>query len=251
MSFPTHLDSVLDPIFAEYESLLRDCNALFAHIQKRYPECVKCKTGCSDCCHAVFDLSLVEALALNRHFERLPEAQRTPLMQAAEKVDRPLTKLKRDYYKSVRDAGAQEKATQEEAEKAAESAVANVLDQAAHARIPCPLLLPDDTCALYAFRPVTCRLYGVPCQIGENSHVCGKTGFVQGTAYPTVQMEKIQNRLDDLSLAIQENLHSRYDELHQVYVPVSMALLTNYDENYLGIAQPDQADQKAQEDSAE
>ena len=79
------------------------------------------------------------------------------------------------------------------------------------------MLGPDDRCVLYEQRPVTCRLYGVPTAIHGKAHVCGKCGFARGGAYPTVAVG------------------SRYRELHTVYVPVSMALLTKYDDAYLGV----------------
>ena len=48
-------------------------------------------------------------------------------------------------------------------------------------------------------------------------------------------MDRIQDRLQDLSREIGEAVRSRFNELHTVYVPLSMALLTRYDEAYLGI----------------
>ena len=39
--------------------------AAFDRVRKTHAECVKCSEGCADCCHAVFDLTLIEALYLN------------------------------------------------------------------------------------------------------------------------------------------------------------------------------------------
>lgn len=36
-------------------------------------------------------------------------------------------------------------------------------------------------------------------------------------------------------MEIRDRVQSRFKELHEVFVPVSMALLTNYDDAYLGI----------------
>lgn len=225
----------LGAVFAAYERVAAEADALFARVWQLHPDCVTCAPGCGDCCHAVFDLSLVEAMYLNRRFAAvIPHGPlRSAILQAAAEVDRPLTRLKRGYYQSVRDAGRE--ATAEAPEEAAGRAIGHVLEEAARARVRCPLLLADDSCAMYESRPITCRLYGVPAVIGGQTHVCGKSAFVRGGRYPTVHMDKIQDRLDALSLEIRDTLGSRYSELHKVYVPVSMALLTNYDAAYLGV----------------
>lgn len=225
----------LGGIFDAYERLSAEADALFARVQNLHPACVTCKPGCSDCCHAVFDLSLIEALYLNRRFEAAFAygPQRSAILQAAAEVDRPLTRMKRDFFRSVRDAG--NDASAEAPEQAAERAIGRVLEDAARARVRCPLLLADETCALYEARPITCRLYGVPSAIGGEAHVCGKSAFVKGEPYPAVHMDKLQERLDALSLKVQQTVGSRYAELHKVYVPVSMALLTKYDAAYLGV----------------
>ena len=84
-------------------------------------------------------------------------------------------------------------------------------------------------------RPITCRLYGVPTSIHGKAHVCGQCGFKKGGAYPTVALDRIQDRLADLSRRIGAVVGSRFRELHRVYVPVSMALVTKYDDAYLGV----------------
>ena len=38
-----------------------------------------------------------------------------------------------------------------------------------------------------------------------------------------------------MRLAIERGVQSRFDKLHEVYMPLSMALLTNFDESFLGI----------------
>ncbi len=37
----------------------------FNKVRESHPECVKCKINCSDCCYALFDLTLIEALYIN------------------------------------------------------------------------------------------------------------------------------------------------------------------------------------------
>jgi Fe-S-cluster containining protein len=70
----------------------------------------------------------------------------------------------------------------------------DVLEMAAKFRVPCPLK-QDHVCMLYESRPITCRVYGAPQQIGSRVVSCPKTGFEPGRSYTTVNMAEIQRRL--------------------------------------------------------
>ena len=213
----------LTPVFTAYEALVAE--AVFSRVNELHPDCVTCKPGCSDCCHAMFDLSLVEAMYLNARFIEKYDfgPERSRILENAGSVDRKLTRMKRDYFRELRDA------------KGSEDAMEHIMEEAAKARIRCPLLDSNDQCVLYDYRPITCRLYGIPTAIGGKGHVCGQSNFAAGASYPTVHLDKIQERLDRLSVEIRDRVQSRFKELHEVFVPVSMALLTNYDDAYLGI----------------
>ncbi len=208
-------------IFARYEALVAEADAVFAHVRKTYPECVICEQGCSDCCHALFDLSLVEAMYLNKIFaEKISYGkERSDILLNAADIDRRLVRMKRDFYRAAKDGKSPE----------------GIMADAARVRIPCPLLNAQNTCILYEYRPITCRLYGVPLNISGKGHVCGKTAFDKGGNYPAVNMTSIHERLDGLSRDIATTVKSRFKELADVYVPVSMALITSYDKAYLGI----------------
>jgi Fe-S-cluster containining protein len=216
----------LDPIFARYEQLRADADALFDQVRRLHPDCVTCSLGCSDCCHAMFDLSLVEALYLNQKFHQTIAfgLQHSDITHAAGDADRLATRAKRKLYTASKDGNARQ-----------------VMEDAARIRIRCPLLDAEDHCRLYEHRPVTCRLYGAPVAIAGEAHVCGKNAFRKGQPYPTVALDTIQDRLAAMSLEIAQTLGTRFKKLHLVYVPVSMALLTRYDANYLGMspAKPD------------
>ena len=58
----------LEPIIEKYEALVKQVDEVFEKVRSDYPDCVKCKLECADCCHALFDLSLVEALYVNLKF---------------------------------------------------------------------------------------------------------------------------------------------------------------------------------------
>lgn len=211
----------LEAVFEDYERLTAQADELFGRVREQFPAEVACASGCSDCCHALFDLSLVEAMYLNRSFHEAYGfgPTRSAILEAASEADRRTTRLKRHYFQRTRQGASDEE----------------IMKEAARDRIRCPLLGPSDTCLLYDSRPVTCRLYGVPTAIHGKAHVCGKCGFVPGGAYPTVALDRIQDRLADLSRRAATAVGTRFRELHTVYVPVSMALLTKYDDAWLGV----------------
>ena len=125
----------LDAIFQEYDQLAAQADQLFERVKNQYPEEVACASGCSSCCHAAFDLSLVEAMALNRAFNKEFDfgIRRSAVLQAAGDVDRQLARLKHHYFQQARQGMSDEE----------------IMLEAAKERIRCPLLGLDDTCLLY------------------------------------------------------------------------------------------------------
>jgi Fe-S-cluster containining protein len=211
----------LDVVFKKYEALVDQVDGVFEQVRQQYPECVTCKLGCADCCHAIFDLSLVEALYINRRFlEKVVGQRKIDIIEDANVTDRYLYRMKRKAFKSV-EAG---KKTEEQ-----------VLLEMAAERVRCPLLNKENRCDLYYHRPITCRIYGIPTSIAGRGHTCGLSGFKEGDSYPTVNLDAIHAKLQALSQEIVTVLKSRHVKMGDVLMPLSMALLTVFDEAYLGI----------------
>ncbi len=210
------------PFFQKYEQLVAEVDRIFASMQDQHPDCVTCSQGCSDCCHAVFDLSLVEALYLNHHFHAsLSQDIKEQILVKADQADRTAYKLKYQAYKRHRDG----------------APTAEILEDMARQRVHCPLLNAQDRCDLYAYRPLTCRLYGIPMTIEGKARTCSLSEFKAGVSYPSVHMDKIHQKLAALSMDLAAQLNTKYTKLGDMLVPPSMALLTVYDEEYLGIQQ--------------
>ncbi len=206
--------------FERYKAIVADVDAVFKKFEKDTPELVKCGKGCSDCCHALFDITLVEAMYINKMFnEKFSGMERSEILQRADKADRQIHKLKRKVYKAS-----------QEGRPASE-----ILMEVSRARVRCPLLGDDDLCALYEHRPITCRLYGVPTSIGGEAHTCNKAGFEGGVKYPTVNMDIVLDKLLGIGKDLQKGVGSRFRELGDMLLPLSMALVTSYDETYLGV----------------
>lgn len=223
------MDIDLTPFFKQYEAIAARVDAAFQRVADAHPDLVVCKTGCTDCCHALFDLPLIEALYLNRKFtEAFSGAQREELLEKANQADRKIYKLKKAAFK----------ATQEgKAEQA-------VLDDMARERVRCPLLNENSCCDLYEYRPLACRIDGVPLAIGGAGRTCGLSGFAPGQSYPTVNLDAIHDQLMVLSSELVRTIESKYAKLSEVLVPVSMALLTTYDAAYLGVVEEEGGSEK-------
>ena len=219
------MDFDFSPFFKRYEALAAQAEAAFDKIREAYPDAVKCVRECSDCCHAIFDVTFIEAIYINHKFNQTYEGKALEeLLERANKADRIVHRLKRDATKAL------ESGTDENA----------ILEKMAESRVPCPLLNQKNLCDLYEDRPITCRLYGVPTAIGGKGHTCGLSAFEPGQAYPTVNLDAIQDRLFEISRDLVAALGSRHVRMGDMVVPLSMALITTYNEDYLGILNKDE-----------
>lgn len=147
------------------QSLFAAVDQAFDQVQKMHPDAVRCGKGCDDCCHAVFDVSLIEAVNLFRFFNTLPVEERKAIVEASDNA--------LGQWREITDGG----------------------NDPALARIRCPLLADNGECRCYEARPVNCRTYGIPTEIHGKGHVCGLSGFAPGVSYPTVNLLQIQEAL--------------------------------------------------------
>jgi Fe-S-cluster containining protein len=216
------MDFDFTPYFKKYEALVSNADGAFERVQQAHAECVKCKEKCTDCCYALFDLTLIEALYISHKFnEKIKGSDKAKLLEKANKADRGIHKLKRRAFKELQEGKSENE----------------ILTDLARERIRCPLLNETDLCDLYDNRPLTCRFYGIPTAIGGEGHTCGKSGFEKGKQYPTVNLDAVFSQLQQISAELIRDLKSRYLKLADMLVPLSMALLTTYDDDYLGVGE--------------
>ncbi|THB80486.1 MAG: YkgJ family cysteine cluster protein [Desulfobacteraceae bacterium] len=208
------------PHFAKYRAVVSLIDGIFEKVKKEYPKEVFCREKCSDCCYAIFDLTIIEAIHLNHQFNlKFSGTEKYELIQQASKADRALNKLKRDAYKEI-------KSGKNEME---------ILAKMAQERVRCPLLGPDNLCIMYESRPITCRIYGIPTSSAGMTHICGRTNFKEGGKYPTLNMDKIYAQLQLISAEMIKEIRSKNIKMHEMLIPVSMALITEYNDDYLGV----------------
>lgn len=208
------------PYFVKYKALSAKADELFAKVQKEFPECVTCEIKCADCCHALFDLTLIEAIYINHRFnEKFKGEKKEAIIEKSNRADRKTHMIKKKAFKD-KQAGKNE---------------VEILMEIAAERVRCPLLNEDDMCDLYEYRPITCRLYGMPTSTGGIGHTCGKSAFVEGKPYPTANLDAIQKKLYEISADFVGRIRTRYVKMGNLLIPLSMAILTDYNEEYLGI----------------
>ena len=206
--------------FEQYLAVKKMADDVFERVKKEHPKEVTCEIKCADCCHALFDLTLVEALYLNHKFnQKFQGKEREQLIEKANRADRKVYMIKRKAYQEMQ-SGKKE---------------VEILVELAAERCRCPLLNSNDVCDLYEDRPITCRLYGIPTSIGGVGHTCGKSDFEEGKQYPTVNLDTIQGKLFAIAQELAAGVKTKHAQMADMLVPVSMALITVYDAEYLGM----------------
>ncbi|GAB6096317.1 hypothetical protein JCM14469_25700 [Desulfatiferula olefinivorans] len=206
--------------FEKYESLVKHIDSVCDQVKKDHGTCVTCKPGCADCCHALFDLTLIEAMYIKRRFdERFTGKLRHEIITYAGEADRKIFKLKKQATE------ADKKGVDSE----------RILEVISKTRIACPLLDETNQCWMYDSRPIACRVYGIPTSAGGIGHTCGLSGFEPGKPYPTLNMDAVYSQLYAISHLMVRTIKSKYKQMGDILVPLSMCLLTDYNEEYLGL----------------
>ena len=211
----------LTAYFEKYEALVAQADGVFDRVKDAYSDCVKCEEKCADCCFALFDLTLIEALYIHHKFnEKYQGSEKAELLEKSNRADRRIYKIKRKAYNDLQ-AGKNE---------------GEILAAMALERVRCPLLNEKELCDLYEYRPITCRCYGVPTAIGGAGHTCGKSGFKQGEKYPTVNLDAVYSQLQQISAELLRDIQSKNIKLADLLVPLSSAVILDFDDVFLGIA---------------
>jgi len=132
----------------QYRLLLRQVDAWFAGAVQSHPEQIRCGKGCSGCCRALFDITLLDALHLQQGFARLPLKVRQTVLAEAE---RRVAELRRQWPEYAHPYLLNHRSEEEWQELMPED------DET-----PCVLLDNSGRCLIYEHRPMTCRLHGLP-----------------------------------------------------------------------------------------
>lgn len=201
----------LNRLFKSYELLVDKADVAFRKMEKGHGTCINCERHCSDCCHAVFGLFLIEAAYIKQHFDQLDSKVGREALLRCNDTERALKRLEIRLKNCEEDPQMQ----------------ALVL---ARERIRCPLLDENQDCILYPYRPITCRVYGIPTKIQGKARVCGKAGFKKGESYPAFDLDGVYRDLHSLSRELLNSAEKSDPEKASLLISVAKAISTVQDE---------------------
>lgn len=167
-------------LFKQYDQLVAKADQAFKKMARDYGTCITCKLQCSDCCNAIFGLFIIEIAVVQHHFNQLDGTVRQEVIVRADKSDQDLKEIEEKLQAHDDDPHMKSYALSKE-------------------RVRCPLLDKNRECTLYPFRPITCRVYGIPTAIRGTARVCGKSAFKKGESYPTFDLDAAYGELYRLS----------------------------------------------------
>lgn len=199
-----------EELFREYEQLVAGADAAFQKMEREHGEQIRCARHCVDCCHAIFGLFLIESVYLKQLFDELGPNEKAAVLARADKADKKLAAL--------------EKSLKEQDDPHLQSYAL------AREKIRCPLLDDQDECVLYPYRPITCRVYGIPTMIGGGAFVCGQAGFEEGRSYPAFDLDAVYRSLHQLSKELLARTGEADLERADLLVSVSKALKSSLEE---------------------
>ncbi|MEW6184017.1 MAG: hypothetical protein AB1500_12735 [Bacillota bacterium] len=202
---------MLTRVLEEYDEMASSADKIFKKIEQECGDCIKCRLQCSDCCHAVFGLFLVEYAYINHHFNNLPLAEKEEILKRTDKADEDLQQMQQRLAECKDNPQLQN-------------------ETMARERIRCPLLNDNDECALYPFRPITCRIYGIPVASHGKVQICWKSGFKKGEAYPTFNLDLVYANLYKMSKDLLTTAGQSDMDRASILVSISKSLRTPIEE---------------------
>jgi Fe-S-cluster containining protein len=117
-----------------------------------------CRTGCTECCIGPFPITQLDARRLREGLDRLAEVDAARAHAIVERARAAVAEM-RATFPGDPETGVLD------TDEAAEERFSTAFE-----RMPCPALDPQSgACELYEARPISCRTYGPPVQIGDDA----------------------------------------------------------------------------------
>ena len=188
----------------DYRELLSKVDAWYLSVKETHPDQVPCAKGCRDCCIGLFDVSLADRDLLREGMAALVPAVRKDIEQRAAELMAKLRTTAPDLGDTL--------------DGWSPDDIDDLCD--AVGDVECPVLGREGECRLYAHRPLTCRMSGVPVV-----DLSGTPVFPEGCAKCTLKPSEAP-RLDCDRLSRQERkiLKARYPQQSGVTLFIAQAV---------------------------
>lgn len=135
-------------VLGRYSDLLAEVDSWFEKCSLVAGEEVACGRGCSCCCRGLFDITLLDACFLRQGIDLLPFSVRNDVVEKSLRRISSLNSIWPDFGCPF---------------------ILNIYPEKEYDiampdddETPCPLLDEYGNCLAYAYRPMTCRLHGIP-----------------------------------------------------------------------------------------
>lgn len=201
----------ITPLLRSYELMVDQADRAFQRMKEEHGPSIACDLHCSECCHAVFGLFLIEAVSLKQQFDQLDMQEKKDVLLRCNETERGLKRLEKKLEVHGEDQEMQ----------------ASIL---ARERIRCPLLDDNCACVLYVHRPITCRVYGIPTKIHGRARVCGKAKFEKGVSYPIFDLDGVYRNLYALSRELLNEAGGKDPEKAAYLISLPRVLTATLDE---------------------
>ena len=126
---------------SRYLPVLAAADRHFAKVAEEQPGALACRSGCTGCCHGLFEIARVDVTVMAEGLAALPPGERAAIERRAEAI---LEEHPHPIDWSEEPDGSRERFF------------------AATSELPCPCLREDGRCAIYEHRPLLCRTFGLP-----------------------------------------------------------------------------------------
>jgi Fe-S-cluster containining protein len=143
------------------QKLVQIMDRTLADAARRAGPWLACRVGCAQCCHGAFAVNALDAARLRSGMEALRTAEQERFQKVQQRAHAWIAAHGADFPGNTQTGVLGE--SEEEKEKFEDFA-----NEAA-----CPALDPQTgSCDLYAFRPMTCRVFGPPVRMEEGLGCC-------------------------------------------------------------------------------
>jgi Fe-S-cluster containining protein len=149
------------PLRQRDRELVQIVQDAFGDSAARSGDWLKCRPGCTQCCHGTFAINQLDAARLRLGLAAVAEFDPQRAQRVVSRAEDAVRRLSDDFPGDVTTGVLAE-----------DDASAASFDEFANHE-PCPVLDPESgTCDLYAHRPLTCRVFGPPIRSEEGLGVC-------------------------------------------------------------------------------